>query len=120
MGTLVSIEVDAPADAIARAFGWFHHVEECCSRFDAASELRRLEPGVATPASAILFEAVRFALMVAQETEGAFDPTIGARMAARGFNRHHRTGELTAAEGDEASFRDVELDEANHTIVCGR
>ena len=49
--------------------------------------------GVPVPASAILFEAVRFALSVAEDTGGAFDPTVGRRMEARGFNREHRTGQ---------------------------
>jgi thiamine biosynthesis lipoprotein len=43
-------------------------------------------------------------------------------MAARGFNRHHRTGEVTAACGasDQVSFRDVEVDEQNQTILLHR
>jgi thiamine biosynthesis lipoprotein len=86
MGTIVSIEVDAPDAAAERAFDWFRVVEVHCSRFDAASELRQLVIGKRTPASPILFEAVRFALMVAEETGGAFDPTVGARKAARGLN----------------------------------
>ena len=50
--------------------------------------------GVAVPASPLLYEAVRFALMVAEVSGGAFDPTVGHRMEARGFNREHRTGEI--------------------------
>lgn len=122
MGTLVSIQVDAPEDAVSRAFGWFHEVEEHCSRFDSTSELRQLAPGKPTPASPILFEAVRFALMVSEETSGAFDPTVGHRMAERGFNRHHRTGEVTSAlaADDAVSFRDVELDVDHQTILLRR
>src|SRR6202012_1848530 len=66
MGTIVSIEVDAPDAAVQRAFEWFRVVEAHCSRFDAASELRQLAVGRRAPASPILFEAVRFALMVAE------------------------------------------------------
>ncbi len=122
MGTLVSIEVDAPETVIERAFGWFHHVEEHCSRFDATSELRQLTPGKAIEASPTLFEAVRFALLVAEESGGAFDPTVGHRMAARGFNRNHRTGELSGmTQSDtDVSFRDVEVDAAGHTILLRR
>jgi thiamine biosynthesis lipoprotein len=122
MGTLVSIQVDAPDDAVTRAFGWFHEVEEHCSRFDSASELRQLAPGKPTPASPILFEAVRFALLVSEETNGAFDPTVGHRMAERGFNRNHRTGEVTSAlaADDAVSFRDVEIDVDNQTILLRR
>ena len=97
MGTIVTIHVvrseNAADAAIGRAFGWFHEIEERCSRFNERSELRQVtaQPGVPVTASAILFEAVRFALMVAEESGGAFDPTVGHRMEARGFNREYRT-----------------------------
>ena len=122
MGTLVSIEVDAPEAAVDRAFEWFHQIEEHCSRFDPTSELRKIEPGKPMPASPILFEAVRFALLVAEETNGAFDPTVGHSMTARGFNRNYRTGEMTSnlRAGDDVSFRDVELDAQNQTILLRR
>jgi thiamine biosynthesis lipoprotein len=122
MGTVVSIEVDAPEPAVHRAFGWFHQVEAHCSRFDATSELRQLPTGKPTPASPILFEAVRFALMVAEQTGGAFDPTVGGRMAARGFNRHYLTREVSEVPGceDGISFRDVKIDARRRTILLRR
>ena len=58
LGTFVTLEVVYPADeaggpdptaAIVRAFEWIQAVERCCSRFDAASELRRLCDTVGTP-----------------------------------------------------------------------
>lgn len=121
MGTLVSIEADAPEAAVTRAFEWFRQVESVCSRFDECSELRQLPVGVATLASPMLFEAVRFALQVAQETYGAFDPTIGSRMAARGYNRHYltqRSGDVPGS--DDVTYRDVELDADRHTILLKR
>jgi thiamine biosynthesis lipoprotein len=121
MGTVVSIEVDAPEGAVTRAFEWFRQVEAVCSRFDPASELRSLPVGTPTFASSILFEAVSFALMVADETDGAFDPTLGSRMAARGHNRHYVSRALTDAPGtDDASFRDVVLDADERTILLKR
>lgn len=105
MGTVVTMQVvrssDPAAQAIDRAFGWFHHVEERCTRFDPASELMQLRarPGVAVSASAVLFEAVRFAVMVAEESGGAFDPTAGRGMA------------------NGASYRDIELDAGQRTIT---
>ena len=121
MGTVVSIEVDAPVQAVDLAFQWFREVEACCSRFDAGSELRRLEPGVPHAASPVLFEAVRFALRVAAESGGAFDPTVGGAMAARGFNRNYLTGELAAAGGaTDVSYRDVVLDAEARTILLRR
>jgi FAD:protein FMN transferase len=122
MGTLVTIDATAPDTVLDRAFGWFHEIEATCSRFRSASELMQLTVDVPRPASPILFEAVRFALMVAEESGGAFDPTVGHRMAARGFNREHRTGEIAEAvqAGDDVSYRDVELDAEAKTILLRR
>ncbi len=74
MGTFATIQVVGdPSDpeqivdreaAIERAFGWFHRIEACCSRFEPASELSQLarQIGVPIPVSEILFEAVQFAI----------------------------------------------------------
>ena len=82
MGTLATIQVVTPQNsahneaeaAIDRAFGWFYEIEARCTRFNPASELMLLtaQTGIPVPASDILYEAVRFALMVAEETGGAF------------------------------------------------
>jgi thiamine biosynthesis lipoprotein len=105
MGTLVTIHVVRPGSeaAIERAFGWFHEIEERCTRFSAGSELMQLtaQAGVPVRASAILFEVVQFALMVARESGGAFDPTVGGRM-------------------ETVSYRDVHLDAARRTITLRR
>ena len=129
MGTLVTIHVvqsGAAVDpAVDRAFAWFHQIEACCSRFRADSELMQLttQVGVPVPASAMLFEAVRFALTVAEESGGAFDPTVGGAMEARGSNREHRTGDVfhnPARADPDASYRDVELDPERRTILLRR
>jgi thiamine biosynthesis lipoprotein len=109
MGTLVTIQVahacDEAQTAIDRAFGWFHEIEAHCTRFSESSELMQLaaQPGVAVPVSAILYETVQFALLVAEESGGAFDPTAG-----------HRTGD------EDVSYRDVELDPDCRTIRLRR
>jgi thiamine biosynthesis lipoprotein len=132
MGTLVTIHVvpssqDAlmVAAAIDRAFGWFHEIEARCTRFNEGSELMQLSAtvGIAVPASSILFEAVRFALLVAEQTGGAFDPTVGQKMTARGFNRNYRTGQIprsAMAPDDDVSWRDVDLDPGRRTIALRR
>lgn len=118
MGTVVSIEADAPAPVFLRAFEWFREVEAVCSRFDRASELRQLPVGRARRVSSILFQAVDFALKVAEETDGAFEPTLGSRMAASGYNRHYLTHATIDAPGAEGvSFRDVVLDADDQTIL---
>ena len=104
MGTVVSIQVVGHGDthrnrrdrrrAVERAFDWFHQVEACFTRFDESSELRRLSTriGEPVPASPMLLEALHFALVVAEESGGAFDPTVGRRMESRGFDREFRSG----------------------------
>jgi thiamine biosynthesis lipoprotein len=107
MGTIVTIHVVSLAHtvdaAIDRAFQWFHEIEQRCTRFNQQSELMQLcaQPGVSIPVSAILFEAIQFALLVAEESGGAFDPTVGHRLAA-------------------ATWRDIVLDPAEKTITLHR
>jgi thiamine biosynthesis lipoprotein len=129
MGTLVTIHVvrhGTDVDfAIGRAFGWFHEIEARCTRFSPQSELMQLtaQAGVPVPASPILYQAVQFALMVAEESGGAFDPTVGHRMEARGFNREHRTGDIVRTEitpENDVSYRDVKLDPDRKTITLLR
>jgi thiamine biosynthesis lipoprotein len=127
MDTLVTMNVarSGAEAAIERAFGWFHEIEERCTRFDQRSELVALtsQIGTAVPVSSILFESVQFALRLAEETEGAFDPTIGHEMEKRGFNREYRTGEIirtTIANEDQVSYRDVHLDPGHRTIQLQR
>jgi thiamine biosynthesis lipoprotein len=132
MGTVVTIEVIGHgetearradrAEAVARAVEWFQHVERCCSRFDPESELRQLSDHVGVPvaASATTLEAVRFALALADETGGAFDPTVGHAMVARGFDTNYRTGESVTVTADISTYRDVELNANAMTITLHR
>src|SRR3984893_17969560 len=135
MGTFVTIHVVGhgadPQQAIYReetvegAFEWFRPIEESCTRFEARSELMQLtaQVGVPAPVSAILYEAVQFALAVAEESNGAFDPTVGHAMETRGFNLEYRTGRTvrTALEPrGSVSYRDVRLDPDRRTITLLR
>ena len=135
MGTVVTIQVvghDSDAreraereQAVARALDWFRRIEDCCTRFDERSEARRLgaRAGESVPVSDMLFEAVRFALAVAEESGGAFDPTVGHRMEARGFDREHRTGQVVRtapAPERTVSYRDVKIDPARKAITLLR
>jgi FAD:protein FMN transferase len=111
--------------AVDRALDWFYKIEECCTRFEASSEVMRLATQVAVPVpvSTILFEAVQFALAVAEATEGAFDPTVGYAMESLGFNREYRTGQTIRTPLDSnfpVSYRDVRLDAEGQTITLHR
>ncbi len=130
MGTVVSImlaggEPARHADGAARGLAWFSRVEAVCSRFDEDSELRQLcrHVNVPVPVSELLFEALQFACAVAEASDGAFDPTVGAVMETLGFDRHWRTDDrspsLTAPIAT-GTWRDVELDPATHTVTLAR
>lgn len=135
MGTVVTIQVVGHGadrrerlereEGVERAIGWFHQISESCTRFDETSEVSRLSvrTGASVPVSAMLYEAVRFALAVAEESGGAFDPTVGHRMEVLGFNREFRSGKVVRASrepGDAVSFRDVRLDPEQKTITLLR
>jgi thiamine biosynthesis lipoprotein len=132
MGTIVTIEVvghsateaersDREA-AIERALEWFRETESCCSRFNAESEICRLAASVGTPvrASSMLLGAVRFALALAEETIGAFDPTVGHLMEARGDNVEYQTGAIMRTMPPvpfATTWRDVRVDTGANTIM---
>lgn len=134
MGTVVTIQVvghDSFAgagdcrEAVTRAFDWFREVEASCTRFDAAGEVAELarRAGRPVPVSATLFHATEVALAVAAASGGAFDPTVGMRMAQRGFSRNYRTGDaidLSIDTGEDVSFRDVVVDPQRRTITLRR
>jgi FAD:protein FMN transferase len=126
MATFVRIDAPPGHDAaVDRALGWFHELEARCSRFDANSEIVGLthRVGIAVRVSPPVFEAVQFALAVAEDTGGAFDPTIGASMEARGFDREHRTRARVANARrwrEDVTYQDVQVDADRQTITLRR
>jgi thiamine biosynthesis lipoprotein len=135
MGTIVTIQVSGleadlqqPSyreETIERAFGWFRHIEDRCTRFNPQSESMQLTAriGVSVPVSPVLYECVAFALAVAEQSGGAFDPTVGGAMQGRGFNREYRTGQVVQMNLEpcgEVSYRDVSLDPARKAITLKR
>src|SRR5438067_1727018 len=93
MDTWVNIQVvsDRSREAIEphvqKALAWFDTVERICTRFDPTSEVMQLLGAVGRPVkvSTLLFEVAAFALDLAEQTDGAFDPTIGATLERLGF-----------------------------------
>jgi thiamine biosynthesis lipoprotein len=130
MDTMVNIQVvsDLPRERIEptvqRAFEWFETIERICTRFDPTSEVMRLIDNVGTPVnvSTLLFEVTAFALDLAEQTNGAFDPTIGGSLERLGFNTNYKTGEKihTAVDPDNVSFHNVRLDRRERTILLRR
>ncbi|MBK9344058.1 MAG: FAD:protein FMN transferase [Dehalococcoidia bacterium] len=129
MDTIVNIETvpskgEIDVDArVAGAFAWFTEVEARCSRFNPQSELSRLcdRPGVAVPVSPLLFRAIEFALAVAADSGGAFDPTVGDAMARAGFSRNYQDGRANdTRSAAPCSFRDVLLGPAGCEVTLRR
>lgn len=125
MDTVVGIEVvtDQAANtaeaAIERAFEAFRKVEDACSRFRSDSELMRAcrQIAVPVPVSPYVFEPLRFALEIAEWTNGLFDPTVGGTMEEYGFNRHYLTGEAMESSSDASvTYRDIILDKRSRTL----
>src|SRR5579871_2325284 len=109
---------------VQRALAWFETVERTCTRFDPNSEVMQLldRVGERVAVSTLLFEAVAFALDLAEQTNGAFDPTIGAHMEQLGFNTNYRTGDVirTPVDARAGSYRDVAVDRGRRTILLRR
>ncbi len=130
MDTCVNIQVvsDQPREKIEptvqRALAWFETVERICTRFDPTSEVMQLIGHVGRPAhvSTLLFEVAAFALDLAKQTNGAFDPTIGAALEQLGFATNYRTGAVVKSQIDAQSgdFHDVRLDRRARTITLRR
>jgi thiamine biosynthesis lipoprotein len=130
MDTGVSIQLvtrrprDVVEKDVHRALAWFDTVERICTRFDPNSEVMQLLGRVGHPVavSTLLFEAVAFAMDLASQSGGAFDPTIGAHMEQLGFNTNYRTGEVVHSSVDpsQVGFHDVKLDRRRRTILLRR
>jgi FAD:protein FMN transferase len=125
MDTVVDIQVitrdskEAAEAAIDRAFGAFQKVEHACSRFSPDSELMQACREVQIPVqiSPFLFEPLKFALEIANWTNGLFDPSVGKSMENMGFNEHYLTGEsIQSFSSDAATYRDIVINEQNRTL----
>ena len=76
------------------------------------------EPVAVSP---LLLELVGFALGLADATDGAFDPTVGALLEQQGIHTSYRTGRKidSGVEPRGATYRDVVIDRARSTITLG-
>jgi thiamine biosynthesis lipoprotein len=105
MGTEVRVLIEDPVEDPAQAGAWARgYIEEAAARltrFDADSELSRLNasPGAVHPASQLLRTAVAAALWAAEATRGLVDPTLLPAVCRAGYARS-RTGQAPAALSD--------------------
>ena len=125
MGTDVRILVPehTPAGAVDGARSLFMRHDAVLSRFRASSELTALNgsAGAAFTASPLLFASVRAALAAARATEGAYDPGMGAQIAALGYDRSFaeigRTVPACDATMPGGDWRRVVVDQDARTIT---
>jgi thiamine biosynthesis lipoprotein len=111
LGTLVQISLEdsggvRPDAAFVAAFAEIARVHRSMSLHDSHSELSCINREAVTsvqPVSTILRDVLTCALDVAARSAGAFDPTVGARVAALGFLPPQTHADVNA------SWRDIEL-----------
>jgi thiamine biosynthesis lipoprotein len=114
LGTLVEVRVEAADAACARraleaAFAEVAAVHRCMSFHEPDSDLSRLH---ASPVGSVVeidprtAEVLRYALELAERSQGCFDPSIAGELVARGYLP--RPGSPFAADA-RANWRDIEL-----------
>ncbi|MDP9026372.1 MAG: FAD:protein FMN transferase, partial [Actinomycetota bacterium] len=101
-------------------------VEEASSRFRADSEVVRL--AAEFPSGALVGDTlaalIRAALLAANLTEGAVDPTLGRAMSAIGYDRDIRLildedGPVRAVATDRPGWKYVTIDGGRLTVPAG-
>jgi FAD:protein FMN transferase len=111
LGTLVEIAVDSPSSelpeaGVAAAFAVIARIHRALSLHDPRSELSRVNRNAPTAVQSLskdLRAVLSCALEIAARSGGAFDPTVGGRIAALGFLPPQAHSER------DVSWRDVEL-----------
>jgi FAD:protein FMN transferase len=99
-------------------------VDLACSRFRADSEICALRGGRAEQVSPLLAEAIAVALRAADLTDGDVDPTVGAAMAAIGYDRDFEDIQRTGPEAritvtQVPGWREVRLEGRTLTMPEG-
>ena len=98
---------------------WLGEVDRVCSRFQANSELARVNAraGSWVSVSPLLLRFLQFALDAAQMSEGRVDPTLGAQLQAVGYDRtfalvrERESWHIAPSPDRRATWESVELDD---------
>jgi thiamine biosynthesis lipoprotein len=120
---LYSVDGDAATIAAKETFSRIHVLNGILSDYDPESELRRLGDtageGKAVPVSADLWKVLEHAQRVSQQSEGAFDVTVGP--VVRLWRRARRQKELPSAQAlreatGRVGYKLVKLDAQHRTV----
>lgn len=127
MGTTLTITLDAPAEPAAQecleaAFTEVARLETLLSDYDPHSELSRLGTASGGAPCAVgpeLEEVLGTSLGVSQDTQGAFDVSVGPLVQL--WRQARSVLELPSAEAQQRAralvgWRGIELDRANHRV----
>lgn len=132
MGADVSIHLAVPLQqitvayrAIHESFLWLTEVEARLTRFNAGSELMRLNQhaGIPFDASPILLDCLSVALDAAERTNGLYDPALLPHLEAAGYDRdfneiaHRDIGIVEKIIPDTGRWREIQLDSARAKIT---
>jgi FAD:protein FMN transferase len=106
IGTTAVVAVTEPGSiekSLAILEAELEAIDQACSRFREDSDIRRLQrcEGSSMRVSGLLFEALRVALEIAQFTDGAVDPTVGAAIESLGYDRDFKEVLSEQSSGDE-------------------
>jgi thiamine biosynthesis lipoprotein len=125
MGT--TLTVLAPADAPAAGplvKALFDEWDQRFTRFSCESELSLVNAQAGRPVSVsrVFREVTRAAVSAAYATDGLFDPTLGTRIVALGYDRTfvqlpvHRTDGTRLAPWSPGAWRSIEINETAGTV----
>ena len=125
MGTLVRIKLYARDEVQARrafrvAFDRIHQLDEILSDYNPDSELSRLRAGRPVLVSEDLFRVLDASQRLAEETDGAFDVTLGPVIRLwREARRTHRLPDPEALReaASHCGYRKLHLDPAARTLT---
>ncbi|MCC7105898.1 MAG: FAD:protein FMN transferase, partial [Chloroflexi bacterium] len=122
--TVVSAQIGAATERLARVRDLMEEIEACLSRFRPNSELSELNAraGRAIRVSPLLWEALNVALTWAHRTDGLYDPTIMDALEAAGYDRSFDQGlddEVAASSVAQPAYgwRDIALDAKRQTVI---
>jgi thiamine biosynthesis lipoprotein len=128
IGTTAVVAVTAAAradEALALLADDLRALDAACSRFRSDSEIRLVERssgGRAVTISPLLFDALEVACVIAAQTAGIVDPTIGSALIELGYDRDFdeiSTGDRPAAGRPQPApgWWQIQLDPGARTVV---
>lgn len=112
--TLVGVSEKDAKKCIAEAEQIFHALDKRFSRFKDTSELHKLNTanGEWTAVSLPMFQVLQKCVVLAKETHGAFDPSVGGLLASYGYG----LPENFVPPSPLPTYRDIEFNERDLSV----